>query len=525
MSPRPTRALLLAVVCLAAVGCRFLGRGGRPAPLPWTEVRGWTLLSSSLDDGLAVVARARDYDVTQLQLSHQLVTELRELRRADKLDRVRVLTEAAHRAGVREVLVWDRVPYAADYYPAELRAGSALATDGPAFWRWFAHDYRRLVDLAPGVDGVVLDVADRGRPERIAAFVNAVADVVVGQRGLRLYVRATAASPEEYQVVLAALRLVARREVRVVMTETASQAWLTEAANRFVGEVARPTVVEFDAAGEWNGQGQIAGTWPEAVLRRWAELRHRPHVVGYAARVDRFGASRVVDRPSEILLWALKRADEEPAIAADTVYDEFITERYGAGAVPHLKAAFQTAYDVVTHSLYTLGACATRHSSLDYDGRFRTTPAEQFSEDWLGRVLAEKTAGVARAEEALRHIEAARDDLPPPVFDDLHDHFQRTWLTARLHRAVAAAYFGYRAWTRGPEQQTATLARTVREALRDLPAIAAEMDRLPAATRAGQWRWSTDAARALEYRDRIVVKGWPEYGGLVFPLDDATAVR
>jgi len=82
------------------------------------------------------------------------------------------------------------------------------------------------------------------------------------------------------------------------------------------------------------------------LLRRFRDLNSRPHVIGYTVRTDRLGESRMVGKPGEINLWALKRAAEDHQVTAEQVYDEFIGEHYGAAAVPDVKAAFKDTYDI-----------------------------------------------------------------------------------------------------------------------------------------------------------------------------------
>jgi len=111
--------------------------------------------------------------------------------------------------------------------------------------------------------------------------------------------------------------------------------------------------------------------------------------------------------------------------------------------------------------------------------------------------------------------------------DDLRHYFARTLLTARLHRAVANAYFGFRVYARGDAFRTPALMATVRDALGDIPAIAREIREYPVTPAAGgQWNWVEDADAAMRYYDAIVNKGWPAqtsgvtnpYAGLTFPL-------
>jgi hypothetical protein len=604
--PRPALAVLLAAAALSgcarprtapaapAVSAARHGplRAGQP-------VRGWTILSDSEPEARAVVAAARGYDVNHLELSHEIVHDLKEVRDARKRGLVNRLTDAAHAAGVQEVVVWDHALYDLDHYPARFRTGPGrtLDLDDPALWAWIRQDYREMLDLVPAVDGIVLTFIETGAraerqhsarlatpEEKLAAVVNAVADVVVGERKLNLYARTFAYTDDEYRHITRAVERFARPEIRLLMKETPHDFFLTHPNDRFAGTIARPTVIEFDVAGEFNGQGLIASTWPEYVLGRARDLLARPHVIGYTARTDRYGATRIVGRPAEVDLYALTRWFEDRRVTAAQAADEFIARRYGAAALPHVRAAFANAFDIVTSVLYTLGTNVANHSALDYDpynsswarhvsgkwlrppvarvghgvdvelhywkdvvdrlappwakapggaqwGEVRwvvdsgwITPGERMDARFLGYVVAEKEFGVRKAEESLAHVAAARTALADSDHVELHRHFERTLLTARLHRAVAKAYFGFRVWARGGEHRTSAVERTVREGLREIREVAAAIEGYPAPPPAGQWDWVGDARQARRYAEWITT-GWPRetrgfrnpYGGVAFP--------
>lgn len=150
-------------------------------------------------------------------------------------------------------------------------------------------------------------------------------------------------------------------------------------------------------------------------------------------------------------------------------------------------------------------------------------PGERMDAEALGWVLAEKDYGVRKAEESLRHVEAARPHLREADARDLHDYFARTLLTARLHRAVSAAYFGYRVWARGGALRTPEVAKTVRDGLAEIEVVAQAIEEYPTKPPAGQWTWVEDAGRARQYH-RWITGGWPAvtrgyrnpYGGLAF---------
>jgi hypothetical protein len=568
------------------------------APAPWATVRGWNILSKSVDDAKVVIARASSYGIDHLELSHQLVHDLRHVRDAERRAKVLTLVREAQAAGIRNVLLWDHALYSLSHYPDEFRTGpgKTLDLDNPAFWAWLKQDYREMLDLVPGISGIVLTFIETGaRAERqasqrlaapadkLAAVINAVADVVVGERKLLLYARSFAYTKEEYALTLGALAKIERPEVRLMMKETPHDFFLTHPVDPFIGTLARPTIIEFDAGSEFSGQGQIATTWPEVMLQRWGTLQKRPHVIGYVARTDRYGTSRVVGRPAEILLYALARKTTDPNVAVEAVYRDFVRDRYGVGAVPHVVPAFAAAHDIVTSTLYTLGTSTASHSALAYDpyrsnwgrhvsgkwleppvarighGLDRTlhlwrdvveplaparlkapsgplkreapwvldagwvTEEERITEAVVADVVREKQFGVARAKAALAHVAAARPVLAAHDHAELDALFRRTLLTARLHAAVAAAYFGYRVWARGEPHRTASITARVRDALGEIEKVAAEIEAEPSEPASAQWNWRGDAKKARDYVRKISVEGWPEYGGQIFPRTPADA--
>lgn len=595
------RLSLLALAALVSLAAASLGGQTRPSaagPLrDGQSVRGWTILSASESDDRAVIAAAREYHINHLELSHQIVMDLADVRSDSVRDLVNRLADAAHAAGIQEVVAWDHALYELDHYPARFRTGpgGTLDLDDPAFWRWVKQDYREMLDRVPGVNGIVLTFIETGAraerqhslrsktpQEKLAAVVNAVADVVIGERHLNLYARTFAYTHEEYRNITGAIDRF-RPGVRLLMKETPHDFFLTHPNDSYAGTIPRPTVMEFDAAGEFNGQGEIASTWPAYMLRRANDLLRRPHVIGYTARTDRYGGTRLIGHPAEIDLYALRRAAEQPGIPADRVSDEFIRARYGAPALPFVRRAFGNAFDIVTSSLYTLGTNVANHSRLDYDGYASSyarhvsgkwieppiahvghgvnrdlhywkdvvnhlappwtktargaqwdevpwvmqqgwvQPGEQMTEEYLGMVATEKDWGVDRARESLAAIEEGRQSLRPDDYRELHALFERTLLTARLHRAVAKAYFGFRVWARGDAFRTATVNGMVRAGLDEIPEVAAAIRDYPAKPPAGQWAWASDAERAMQYHGWITT-GWPArthdvanpYGGMAF---------
>ena len=557
---------------------------------PYGQVQGWNILSDSYDDALVTLAAAREYNVNHLQLSHHLIMDLREIREPERRAKVTSLIDRAHEAGIPEVVLWDHALYGLDYYPEEFKTGpdGTINLDNPEFWEWFRADYRQMLDLVPSADGLVLTFIETGTraerqysekwstgPEKLAAVVDCVADVVCREYGKKLYVRTFAYTDAEYANTIGCLEHVRSREIILMMKETPHDFFLTHPNDKYAGTIDRPTIIEFDTGGEFNGQGIITNTWPEYVLGRWSRYVRLPNIIGYVARTDRYGNTRLVGTPNEILLDALKSYTADTTVTADRVYDSFISRKYGPAAVDVLKPAFQLAFDIVTSSLYTLGTNTANHSALNYDpyrssyarhvsgkwidppiahirhgvdrdfhywkdviehlaparlktadGPIRTeapavidsswvTPVERMNEDYLKWIITEKQYGVKLAEQALQMVESSKGVLEQPDYLQLTALFGRTLLTARLHEAAATAYWGYRIYARGEDYRTPWLKQTLSDALERMTTVADEIERFGHPIPVGQWNWQKDAQMVSQYYEWIT-QGWPEYGNVRF---------
>ncbi|TMS00507.1 hypothetical protein [Nonomuraea basaltis] len=262
-------------------------------------------------------------------------------------------------------------------------------------------------------------------------------------------------------------------------------------------------------------------------------------------------------------------------MSVETIYREFAAKTYGSRAARDVAAALSKSYEIVTSVLYSLGTNTANHSRLDYEPycssyhrsvsgkwieppvtyvrhgvnkRFhfwidvvnhlspaacKTDPTlareaqyvldrgwvtlgDQMTPRYLHYVLTEKDHGVRVAESALHDIARARPDLSPEHFQQLKAYFERTVLTARLHRAVAAAYFGYRIYVRDEGQRTRRMKQLIWDGLDDAQRIAEQIRTYPVPAASGEWDWVRDAAEAAKYHDRIS-KGWDRYGGIAVP--------
>lgn len=573
----------LFLVAFTFVGCKII-----PDKV---QVRGWTILSDSYDDALVTIEAAHEYEINHLQLSHNLVMDLCELKKPDKRNIVKKLVDEAHTAGISEVVVWDHALYGLEYYPQQFKTGpnETLDLDNQEFWNWFKQDYREMMKLVPEVDGLVLTFIETGaraekqhslklktNAEKLAAVVDAVASVVIDELGKKLYIRTFAYTDAEYENTIGCIAHIKNQKIILMMKETPHDFFLTHPNDKYAGTIKRPTIIEFDCGNEFNGQGIIANTWADYILKRWSNFQRRPNIIGYTARTDRYGDTRIVGHPSEILLFALKRYVEDTTLNADNISEEFIHKKYGEKAVQFVKPAFDLSFEIVSSVLYTLGTNVANHSKLNFDpygssygrhvsgkwihppmvyvahgvnrqfhywyevidhlaparlknadGPIKTeapfvisnqwvTPEEKMDSTYYRYVLREKAHGVKLANQALNYIKDAEPYMRAEDYTDLFETFNRTLLTTQLYEAVSRAYWGYRIYARGELFQTPELNASIRKGLDDILVIAHQIKNYPHQYPVGQWNWKEDADMALQYYNQIAVSGWKEYGGVVF---------
>ena len=542
-------------------------------------VRGWIILSDNMDNAIETIKTAKRYNVNHLQLSHHIVHDLREVKDEKVRDQVNSLTRMAHSEGINEVMVWDHSFYPLAYYPDRFKTGpnGTIDLDNAEFWQWYKEDYRRMLDLVPDIDGLILTFIETGAyaekqhsvrmlspEEKLAAVVNAVADVVIEERGKKLYIRTFAYSEEEYAGITGCIKHIRNDKVTLMIKEVPHDFFLTHPNNPYIGKLNRPTIVEFDTGNEYNGQGVIANTWPEYVMRRWKDYIARPNVTGYVARTDRYGTTKIVGTPNEILLYTLMRVTENPLVSANQIYNEFIISKYGNENLQPIKEAFQKSFDIITSILYILGTNVADHSALNYEtnkwsytrhvsGRwidpplvyvkhnvnkefhywkdvinhiaptqYKTRnspmftearyvldqhwvePDEQLDSLYYNYILTEKRYGVQLAAEALTAIEKTKNSLPEEDYESLYQLFNRTYLTAQLHEAVCSAYFGYRIYQRDKSFHPAGIKEQIVLSLQNIENISARIKSLKNTYPTGQYDWLKDADNALKYRERIL---------------------
>lgn len=539
--------------------------------------RGWNLLAHNKEKGFKALAHANDYNINHLQISHHIIMDLQHVKEKERLDLCRKLTKEAHKKGIEEVTVWDHQLYSLDYYPDKFKTGpnNTINLDNKEFWQWLKDDYRSMLDSIPNMDGIILTFIETGahvedqyseklktEEEKLAALVDTIAGIVIDERNMSLYIRTFAYSRSELSSILKCVDLIDHPDVRVMSKEVPHDFHLYHPTAWYIDDINAPVMIEFDCTHEFNGQGILASIFPQVHLKRWKHYRKLDNVFGYVARTDRYGNTQIVGRPSEINLYALKRASENPDITADQIFNEFITKHYGKKSIKYVKPAFKNAYDIFTSVFHTLGlhsnnhskfgfyeSCFSRHVSgkwLDtpkihikhgvdktfhywkdivnhlsppkYKKKEGTTlarespriidsgwvqPKEFMTRKYLDYAITEKNYGVETAKESVEHIKKAKAYIEDSAaYSKLYHTFRRTYITSKLYRGYIKAYFGERIYNRGETYQGQELKSIIREGLKEMKTTAQQIRNYPVKGPSGQYDWSKDAERAMNaYRE------------------------
>ena len=345
------------------------------------QIRGWNILSDDTIKGMLAISKAENYHINHLQLSHNLMMDLKDVRNPQKLHATRNLLNAAHHAGIEKVLVWDHSLYSLNYYPDRFKnKDGRINLDDPLFWKWIKNDYRSMLDSLPALDGIVMTFIETGahvedqysekwktEPEKLANLVDSLASVIIDERGLELYIRTFIYTKHEMKSLIGCVNLVRHPKVKVMDKEVPHDFFLTHPVSDFVTKFNKETIIEFDLGHEYNGQGIIASIFPKTVVERWKYFAKQKNVIGYVARTDRYGDTQNVGRATEVNLYALKRISENPGLSADSIVAEFITQKYGSAAVKILKPVFMDTEEIIKSVLYTLGLHMNSHSSFEFE--------------------------------------------------------------------------------------------------------------------------------------------------------------
>lgn len=469
------RLLTLSLLLLAATF------GHAAAPL---RDQVWQLHHPDWSHMEATIRRALEFGVTEIQLSHNIVSAVDEVvDDPTKRDLVNKTISLCDSLGLR-VFVWAK----------ELNIGTKrINTDldpqggGQAMWEARRAAYRKAFELCPGLAGVVLqfgscptepwEISDGASafnantpcPDRIALITGIVKEVC-DAHGKHLDVRDFNHSVAQQQCMRDGFQRISG--VRAMIKEVPQDWQVYYPLNPMIGDAGpNENLIEFDLGAEYWGTGKVPFALVDYLSQRIRAMVPRG-IVGVVVRAER-GNDPALGTPNELNLYAMSRLVRDPMIAPDVIYADWMQARYGlapnSDAARVLTLAFRDSFDAGRKMFYVLGHWALEKGSEIPDApradclHFKALPQwdPAWKADWqaltipkpetLARIWQEKAEAIelaTRARDAVASLQAA---LRPQDFAQLQQQFNDLVDCARVWQRVCDATFRAMPWKRSEE--------------------------------------------------------------------------
>ncbi|MEM6376746.1 MAG: hypothetical protein AAF705_00910 [Bacteroidota bacterium] len=569
-------------------------------------LRGWNILSSHQENGLRTLDSAKAYGANYVELSHyQLIHDLKDLKDEKSRSDANFFVNEIKKRGMK-AFFWDHAFYALDYYPDEFKVEAKgeqnlahhtkkfeggieqqLDLDNPNFWQWVYNDYDSLLALSPNLDGVTLTFIETGSyviyqhsdvlktpGQKLAALVDSLGNYFIDKKGLDLHIRTFIYNQFEKESILEALKLIEHKDIKVMIKMVPHDWFMTYPYQDFVADIPFPVIIEYDGGMEYAGENIIANPFVQYFGDAFKHYHEYENVVGYCVRTDRFEETAAVGTPGEVNLYALSRLSANPALTTDQITEDFITKNYGAGTLPYLKPAFDSAMSVIMASMYTLGLHTANHSRLNFhrENIYQThttgewyppnkqmytvahnvnktfhnykdvvnalafpahkadttglkrdiawvldsnwlEPQEAMTPQFLEDILTEKQYAIDLAEKNLELVSAALPFIKDRnVANQLYHTFDRTVLFTKERKAVAQAVYGYRIWCSSLAYRQPKYQQLIWDGLNQADDYINQMENYPIHVPLGQWRWHRDRESYDIYYQAITETGWEALG-------------
>lgn len=362
------------------------------------QIRGWNILSDDLEMAKKTIYAAKKYRVNHLQLSHHLVHNLKEVSDPSKLSKINYLTELAHDEGISKVYVWDHALYEKKYYPRRFfkDGGDKLNLDNEKLWKWIKNDYKKNLEKINKIDGIVLTFIETGLrienqyselyptpSQKFKKLLKELNEIIFDSFGLDLVLRTFSYNKREIDNIVKVVNDIEGSNIYIMIKESNHDFFITHPPNNLINKISKNKriIIEFDAAHEFSGQGVVASIFPTFHYQKAKYFSNYNNVVGYSIRTDRYGDTSIIDKPTEINLFAIGQGFSKKNSTSENVIKNFISDKYGNSLVPELFQVFNKAGDIILSSFYTLGLNTERHSKLNY--HYRSIYTRHVSGRWL----------------------------------------------------------------------------------------------------------------------------------------------
>lgn len=456
---------------LAALALLTIGSSCIAKPLP---LRVWELQDYNMGHIKRLIDLAAQQKVTRIHLSHKIIMYAQSPAEDPQLARdINTICGWAHEKGIK-VDVWCRE---LSGIPEEFIKDRKIDLNNPQTWEAIQAKYTKLLDLCPGIDGVVITMSEGSvgiwydtkvtsslpAPDRIAKLIDTI-DTVCQEHGKDLFCRTFAYTPGDIKVIQDGIKL-CKADV-IAMPKCVPHDWqpffpFSPEIGDFNG---KRFVVEFDLGHEFTGQSKIPYINID-YMKRHLDYDISRGTSGAVFRVER-NDCYALDTLNQAVIDVSTRLLIDPLADPHKLYQWWLQDRYPAEAVPHIYSALMRTQDIVEKGLFTLGNWVSDHSRLpNYryaKSHLTECPTSYWdpSDKWIQltqqlqnptaatirRVTEEKDDALSLANASLADLEQAKPYLTPEDYTYLTNHLQREKAMVEVWKAAMEVFLGIDAY-------------------------------------------------------------------------------
>lgn len=432
------------------------------------QYRVWQLQDYNMKHIERAITSAAQQNINRIQLSHQIVMNSEQPLANPKLaEDINTICELAHANNIK-VDMWT---HELTKLPDNLLKDGKANLDDPELWAYIREKYEKLFKLCPGLDGLVLTMHETAMPiyhdnsvaasttpaQRVAKLIDNM-DAVCKSLKKDFFVRTFSYEPDELKHIQDGLRL-SKSDV-IAITKCVPHDWQPYYPfNPAIGDVGgKRQIVEFDLGHEFTGLSTLPYICIDYV-KRHLDYDISKNALGAVFRIERF-KWHSLGTPNQAVLDVSTRLLTDPSADPHELYMQWLTERYGKDAAPHLFSAFMRTQEILDKGYFILGFWITNHSKLPsyeyatkslknrtsakWDPSTKSVEADLFSptSQTLLKIDNEKATALALAEKSLADIEKAKPYLKHDDYAYLEDLFQRNKAMVKVWRAASAIIIG-----------------------------------------------------------------------------------
>ena len=459
---------LLAAALLVLLVASAAAHGAQPTTNPVLPHRSWQFQDLNWDYLKDAIPKARAAGMNRIQLSHRIIMDAQNMwENEQRATVVKAALKLAHEHGLK-VDIW--VHELSGISDATLKQGEQ------AIWDFVRAKYKRLFEILPDVDGLVLTFAETQHivyrtpitndppAVRVAKLIDLLSQICA-EKQKTLLVRTFSYEPQDLAFIGEALEQTAKalhgRGNVIVMTKCVPHDWTPfYPFNPRLGKTAGlPQVVEIDLGQEFTGQSALLHCEVDYVKRILDYSRSRG-IIGAVARVERMDR-HALGTPNEVNIHAFSRLLHDPELSVDALWTQWLEQRYPRPAAPHLRRALERTFDITNLTCFPLEQWITNHSELPswsyayghiterQNAKWIASPHQQRlrdellrpTEDTLLKIETEKDLARRFVELSLADLAKARPHLSEPDHAALLHHLELARENVELFRQHNLAMF------------------------------------------------------------------------------------